>query len=371
MAGSGVRIGVTGLFLANGAAFGAWAASVPAVKEHLSISSGALGGALLAVAAGAILAMPLSGWLGARGVPRLLTWTGLFLTLALPWPAFAGSLPMLAASLLVFGAATGSLDVCMNARAAEVERGLGHAIMSSFHAAFSLGGLVGAGVVAASSWLGFGVAGGLLASSALIGVATVAHALLDPAPALAAEGSGRRIAWPTRALLGIGVLCLLAFMTEGGVGDWSGVFLVQVAQFPADAAPSGFAAFSATMVIGRLAGDFAVRRFGATVMLGVGGLLAAAGFALAIALPALGPLGFGLVGLGTANTAPVLFSASARAGSASSTGVAAVATLGYAGMLLGPPLIGVLADFAGLRAALAVLIAAMVTVALGSRRLPE
>lgn len=280
-------------------------------------------------------------------------------------------MPVLAATLLVFGAAIGSLDVCMNARAAEVERGRGRAIMSSFHAAFSLGGLVGTGVVAAANWLRLDVADGLLAASALIGAAVVAHALLDPAPELAAAASGPRIAWPTRALAGIGLLCLLAFMTEGGVGDWSGVFMAQVALFPPEAAPSGLAAFSATMVVGRLTGDFAVRRFGPAAMLGVGGLLAASGFGLAIALPVAGPIGFGLVGLGTSNMAPVLFSAAARAGSAASTGVAAVATLGYAGMLLGPPVIGVLADFVGLRVALGVLIAAMATVAIGSRRLPR
>ena len=365
---SGVRVGVTGLFLANGVGFGAWAASVPAVKQTLSISSGALGGALLAVALGAMLAMPLTGWLGARRVPRLLSGTGVFLMLALPWPGFADSLPVLAATLLVFGAASGALDVCMNARAAEVERGWGRAIMSSFHAAFSLGGLVGTCVVAASSWLGFGVAGGLLAAAVLVGVAVLAHGVLDPAPDLATAEVGQRIAWPRRALAGIGLLCLLAFMTEGGIGDWSGVFLAQVARFPPQATPAGFAAFSATMIVGRLTGDFAVRRFGAAAMLGAGGLIAMAGFALAIAMPALGPLGFGLVGLGTSNMAPVLFSASARAGSAASTGVAAAATLGYAGMLLGPPLIGILADFTGLRAALGVLVAAMAAVALGARR---
>jgi hypothetical protein len=296
-------------------------------------------------------------------VRRLPTWTGVLFMAALPWPGFADSLPMLAASLLVVGAGAGSMDVCMNARAVEVERGWGQAIMSSFHAAFSLGGLVGTGLIALSAWLGWGAAGGLLATSALLGIAVAAHLALDPKPDLAAPGS--RMAWPSLAVAGIGALCLLAFMSEGGVADWSGVFLSQVAGFSPPAATSGLAAFSAAMVVARLTGDATVRRFGPVRVLRVGGLGAAAGFLLAIAAPAVGPVGFGLVGLGAANMAPILFSAAGRTGPA---GVAAIATLGYAGMLLGPPVIGVLADQVGLRLALGFLVAAVLAIALNAGR---
>jgi predicted MFS family arabinose efflux permease len=362
----GARLGVTLLFLANGAGFGAWAASIPGVKQALGLSAGALGGALLCVAFGAMLAMPVAGWLGARHVRRLLSWTGVLFMVALPWPGWVGSLPLLAASLLVVGAGAGSMDVCMNARASEVERGWGQAIMSSFHAAFSMGGLVGTGLVALSSWLGWGVRGGLLSTSALLGAAVAGHFVLDPKPDLAAAGS--RMAWPSLGVAGIGLLCLLAFMSEGAVADWSGVFLAQVAGFSPPAATSGLAAFSAAMVLARLAGDAVVRRFGPVRVLRVGGVGAACGFLLAIAVPQAGPAGFFLVGLAAANMAPILFSAAGRAGPAASTGVAAVATLGYAGMLLGPPVIGVLADHLGLRLALGVLVAAVLAIALGAGR---
>ncbi|GAC1479698.1 MAG: MFS transporter [Acetobacteraceae bacterium] len=359
------------MFLANGAGFGAWAASIPAVKQALGLSASALGAALLAVAAGAMLAMPLAGWLGARGIPRLLSWTGLAVMLALPGPGLAPSLFLLAPALLLMGAAAGSMDVCMNARAAEVERAGGHPIMSSFHAAFSLGGLLGTALVALAAWLGAGRAAGLLATAALIAAATAAHALLDPKPDLAqpdGAGAAPRLAWPSRALAGIGALCLLAFFAEGAIADWSGVFLAQVAHFPPPLASAGFAAFSAAMVIGRLAGDWAVRRHGPTKTLRLGALTAAAGIALAIAIPIAGPAGFFLVGLGAANLAPILFTAAGRAGTATSTGVAAVATLGYAGMLLGPPAIGLLADQTSLRAALALLILALTAIALRARQ---
>ena len=176
------------------------------------------------------------------------------------------------------------------------------------------------------------------------------------------------MAWPSRAVAGIGVLCLLAFMSEGAVADWSGVFLRQVAGFSAPAGTSGFAAFSASMLIARLTGDAMVRRLGRALVLRAGALVAGFGMALALAIPEFGPAGFGLVGLGGANMAPILFSAAGRAGPAASTGVAVVATLGYAGMLLGPPLIGGLAEWAGLRLALLVIMAAMVAIGLGANR---
>ena len=332
------------------------------------MSDGALGGALLCVACGAMLAMPVVGWLGARNVPRLLTLTALFLALVFPLAGLAGSVPALAASLLLMGAGAGSMDVCMNARASRVEQEWGAPIMSSFHAAFSLGGLAGTGLVAGAVALGWGVEGGLVLTSAVLLAAAAAHAGLDLRPALADGEAGRRFAWPSAAVAGIGVLCLLAFMTEGAVADWSGVFLRAVAGFSTAAGASGFAAFSAAMVIARVFGDRVVHRLGRGTVLSAGAMLAGAGMALAIAVPQVGPVGFALTGLGGANMAPLLFSAAGRAGPAASTGVAAVATLGYGGMLLGPPVIGVLADWIGLRFALLVLVAAMAAIALGSRR---
>ena len=287
---------------------------------------------------------------------------------ALLLPGFARSLPALAGSLFLLGAASGALDVCMNARASRFEQGWGRAVMSSFHAAFSLGGLVGTAVVAGCEAAGLAMQAGLLIGAGLLAACVAAHAALDPDPRLAEVGVGGGFAWPGRGLVGVGLLCLLAFMTEGAVADWSGVFMRGVAGFASAAATSGYAAFSAAMVVARLLGDRWVRRFGPATVLRAGGGMAGAGVALAIAAPALGPVGFGLVGLGCANMAPVLFSSAGRAGTAASTGVAAVATLGYGGMLLGPPLIGGLADGVGLRLALLALVAAMLAIAVAAGR---
>lgn len=355
------------MFLANGAGIGAWAASIPAVKDGLGLSAGALGTALLAVAAGAMLAMPVAGWLRARGVPRVLTASGLLTPCALALPGLAGSWWQLAGALLVFGACNGAMDVCMNARATEVERDAGRPIMSSFHAAFSLGELLGAGIPAGLRWAGSGVEPGLLATSGLVAALVLAHGALDRQRAAAAAAS-RRIGWPAWGLVASGLLCLLGFMTEGAVVDWSGVFMEHVAGLTGPLAVSGFAGFTGAMIAGRLGGDWAVRRLGPVWVLRWGGLLAAAGLATAIAWPVTGMLGFAAVGLGVANVAPVLFTAAGRAGRAASTGVATVATLGYAGMLLGPPIIGAVADWAGLRWAPLLVAAAMLAVAASARR---
>ncbi len=353
------------VFLANGFGIGTWAASIPGVQAGLGLTGTALGFGLLMLAAGAMTAMPLAGWLGARRSGLVAPVGGLFAA-ALLLPAVAPGYAALLPALFVLGACNGALDVLMNAYAARVETARGQPIMSSFHAAWSLGGLLGAGGVVTAIHLGLSalpvaaaVVAGLVSLAAWVGLGDGAA---DDAPA--------GFAWPSRAAGWTGALCFLAFMAEGAVADWSGVFMRNVAGASASAATAGFAGFSAAMVLGRVFGDALVRRFGPAAMLRGGATLAAAGFALAVGWPAAAAAGFALVGLGVANMAPLLFSAAGRAGPAASTGVAAVATLGYAGLLLGPPVIGVAADVLGLRGALGLLVVAAGVLALARLRAP-
>ena len=353
------------VFLANGTGIGTWAASIPGVQAGLGLTGTALGFGLLMLAAGAMAAMPIAGWLGAQRGGLVAPTGGLFAA-ALLLPAVAPGYAALLPALFVLGAANGALDVVMNAHAARVETAHGQPIMSSFHAAWSLGGLLGAGGTAAAIQVGIPA---LPVAAAWVAVLVGLAAWLGLADE-AAEGGGGGFAWPSRAVAGIGVLCFLAFMTEGAVADWSGVFMRTVAGASAAAATAGFAGFSAAMVLGRVFGDALVRRFGPAAMLRGGAMLAAAGFALAVAWPAAAAAGFALVGLGVANMAPLLFSAAGRAGAAASTGVAAVATLGYGGLLLGPPVVGVAADLLGLRGALGLLVLAAGVLAAARLRAP-
>ena len=346
---SRARLATSLVFLANGIGMGAWAASIPGIKAGLDLSGTALGFALLMLAAGAMVAMPLAGWMGARRGGLVVPAGGLFAA-SLLLPAAAPGYGSLLPALFVLGATNGTLDVLMNAHAARVEVAWGRAIMSSFHACWSLGGLIGAGGTALAVHFESGVL-----PFAAVAVAALAGAAARLGLQDCAGTGGAGFAWPSRAVTGIGALCFLAFMTEGAVADWSGVFLMG-AKATASGAAAGFAGFSAAMVLGRVSGDRIVRRLGPAVVMRGGAGLAAAGFGLAVLWPAAGVAGFALVGLGVANMAPLLFSAAGRAGTAASTGVAAAATLGYAGLLLGPPVIGAVADLVGLRGALVLLI---------------
>ena len=294
----------------------------------------------------------MAGWLGARRGGLVVPVGGAFAAaLLLPWaaPGYAALLP----ALFVLGAVNGALDVLMNAHAARVEAAQGRPIMSSFHACWSLGGLLGRG----RHGIG-GRPGRQRPARRCGGRGRAGRCRGLDRPDGREGGAAGGFVWPSRAVAWIGALCFLAFMTEGAVADWSGVFLMQVAGATAAGAAAGFAGFSAAMVLGRVFGDWTVRRLGPAVVLRGGAGLAAAGFGLAVAWPAAGAAGFALVGLGVANMAPLLFSAAGRAGPAASTGVAAVATLGYAGLLLGPPMVGAVSDVVGLRGALGLLVVA-------------
>jgi MFS family permease len=174
------------------------------------------------------------------------------------------------------------------------------------------------------------------------------------------------LAWPSRALLGLGALAFLALMAEGAMGDWAAVFLREYRRAGMDAAAIGFAGFSLAMAGGRFAGDWVRRRWGAPILLRAGGLAAAVGITTALTAPGLVPsvLGFTLFGLGLANMIPILFGAAGRVQRTTpGLGIAAVATTGYAGLLAGPPLIGMTAELVGLRLALVAIVCGVLAVA--------
>ncbi len=357
------------VFFVNGLGLGLWAGHVPALQATHGLGKAELGLALLGMALGAVLAMPLTGPATARwGSRRCVVAAGIVYGVALSMPFAASGPVMLAAAMLLLGGANGAMDVAMNTQASTIERAYGRPIMSSFHAFFSIGGLVGAllagGLIAGGvpPVLGMGFAGlGIAAATVLAGRCLLAGG----------DEGGHAFSLPSRAALAVGVLALLAMMAEGAVLDWSAVYLASDTGATAAAATIGYAAFSATMTLGRLTGDRVVRRLGPGLALALSATLA--GIAMLLALTggtAMGILGFGLAGLGLANAVPILFSAGARLpGVAPGVGVAMVATLGYAGFLLGPPLIGVTAEATGLRWALLVIVPGLAVVALAGRRL--
>lgn len=371
------RASVSTLFFVNGFVFASWVPFIPAVKHRHGLSDAALGWILLAMAAGALVTLSLTGGWVARLGSRVLCAAGAIgFCLALPLPLLAQDITLLTASLVLFGAMNALLDVAMNAQAVQVERLAGRAILSRFHGLFSLGGLFGAAAAGAVMRAGVETHHHVLAVSALSLAAAGAaiRGLLPTQIDRQSPGAPSPFAWPTRSVLGLGLLAFSALMMEGAMADWSAVYLRDELMTSAALAAAGFAAFSGCMAAGRFAGDHWVNRLGPRRVLRY--CAAAAGVGMAAALLAPVPwvaiMGFGLVGLGASNLIPILFSASGRvSGMTPGRALAAVATTGYLGFLAGPPVIGWMSEWAGMRWALALLALSCGVMALGAASVPE
>lgn len=362
------RRSITAVFLVNGTCMGAWAANIPAIKQRLDLGDGALGAALLTMAFGAILAMmmagPMNDRIGSRHASRV---SAAMLCLLLPLPALVPSFAALLAVIFLFGMANGTMDVSMNAHGVAVEKALARPVMSSLHAAFSIGGIAAAAVAGIAFHLG-STALLNLAGLALAGGALTAWAWSGLLPAAADRtGGGAKIALPRGPLLPIAAMAMIAMVCEGAMFDWAAVYLKEGLEASKGTAALGFGVFSAAMAAMRLVGDRLVTRFGRSTVLRVSAFAALAGYGIALGPPWLWSalLGYALIGLGVANIVPILFSAGgSTAGIGSGTGIAAVATAGYGGALLGPALIGGLAGATSLRLALAVAAAFLVVLLL-------
>lgn len=340
-------------FFVAGFGMAAWAPLVPYAKDRLGVGDGALGLLLLCLGAGSIATMPFAGVLAGRfGCRRVIWASSLVICAALPLLATAGSVPLLAASLMLFGVGVGTVDVVINIQAVIVERSAGRAMMSGFHGLFSVGGIAGAAGVSGVLW----AAGSPLLATLCVAAVIVA-ALLAFAGGLLAHGGGGggpAFALPRGPVLLIGGLCFVSFLAEGAMLDWSALILTALHGMEPVRAGLGYAVFSVAMTAGRLSGDRIVRAMGGRRVLLYGGACAAGGVALAVLAPSSGLAlaGFALVGVGASNIVPVLYSVLGRQRAMpANLAVAAVTTLGYSGILAGPAGIGFVAHAAGLPAA--------------------
>ena len=361
------RVAIATVFFLNGAALASWVPHIPMVQMKLDFSAAVLGLALLGMAAGALLGIPLAGWfiprVGSRPVVRI---SAAVFFAALYLPILAPNLPLLVAALVLFGAGNGAMDVSMNAQAAAVERQLARPTMSSFHGMWSVGGLAGASACAVTLHLGVGPVAHVLAAATLLGgVGIVALSFLLP-PSADVSGAGPTMARPTGVLIGLGVMALLALLAEGSMGDWSAVYLRLSLGTSAAIAAVGFAAFQLTMAAGRFAGDRLVGRLGSEVVVRASASLAAIGLGAALLLghPVAAITGCACVGLGLSNLIPILFRAASQIpGTSAGRGIAAVSTAGYCGFLAGPPLIGLCAEVFTLPVALGIVVVSLAWIA--------
>lgn len=362
------RLAVIAMFILNGALLGIWASRIPAIAATHALTHNLLGLLLLCLAAGAIVSFPLAGravdgW-GAAPVTRAIA---VAYCAALIGLALAPNLVLLATALFLFGMAHGAMDVAMNVWAAEVEKAAGKPIMASFHAMFSLG----AGLAAALGYFAIqaniGVPLHFVAASLPLGALALALASAPWVSPRSSAAQGSLFAFPKGALVLVGLIAFASAMGEGAVADWGAVFLNTSIGTTQAQATLGYSAFSIAIFAMRLAADPVIRQFGPGKTARVSGVLAFCGVLTVASAQGLAQalLGFGLMGLGYAVLFPLAFSrAAADAVLSPGRAIASVATLGYGGLLLGPPVIGFIAQHTSLRlawltlAALALLIIA-------------
>jgi predicted MFS family arabinose efflux permease len=381
------RWGVGLVFFVNGAAFASWVSRIPALREGMALGDGALGSVLFAMSCGVLLSFPLAGkgaqLLGARQLALL---AGVVLLLMLPMPFLTGIVPSLVLVMLEMGAALGTMQVAMNVLAVDVQARVSRPIMSSLHGAWSAGGLVGAGAGSLAARAGLPPLLHLIGMAvALAGVLLLALMLLMrahlPLRATAAPAAmrpsmsfGRRGARVDRVLLGLGVICFCAFLTEGALADWSAVWLHDKARASESLAALGYAVFAGAMTTMRMVGDRLLELFGSVRLLRLFTALGAAALAGALMLARVDTamVAFVLLGLGMATVVPTAFAAAGRRADALAGGAAADASaaravallsgFGYSGLLLGPPLIGWLAQVTSLTWALGLLVLLVVAI---------
>lgn len=369
-----LRAALTAFFALDGLLFAGWVVRIPAIKHQTGASSSDLGLALLGVSAGAVATMMLTGRLCRRfGNHRVTVVSAALVSLGIALPPLTHSALALGLVLLVFGAAYGSINVAMNSAAVDLIAALRRPVMPSFHAAFSLGGMLGAG-------LGGLVAGQLsptrhlllLTAAGLLITAVAGRTLLasrqpprgapddqytDERETQARGGRTADTGVPpvrrTRVLVTVlGLIALCTAYGEGALADWSALHLTEDLGAGAGLAAAGYSVFALAMTVGRLSGTWLLQRLGENRALVTGGTTAACGMLLGSLAPSVWAAlaGFVITGFGLANIFPI---AIGRAGAlAGPDGVAAASTLGYGGMLLGPVAIGFLAEWFSLTAAL-------------------
>ncbi|MBR0848519.1 MFS transporter [Bradyrhizobium diazoefficiens] len=356
-------------FLVAGFGIACWAPLVPFAKARLAVDDAILGLLLLSLGIGSVAAMLATGILSARyGSKPIIIAGGLGLALVLPLLAIAGSPVTLALALLAFGAALGSIDVAMNIHAVEVERAAGRPLMSGFHALFSIGGFAGSAVMTALLTLDLGPLASTLVCSALM---LITMWLASPRLLRAAQAQeGPLFVLPHGIVLLLALLAAVTFLVEGAILDWGALLVIGEGLVSEAQGGIGYIVFSIAMTAGRLGGDAVVARVGDRTTLVWGSLLAIAGFVVLLLAPraAVAVAGFLLIGLGASNLVPVLFRrAASQTAMPTGLAVASITTAGYAGVLLGPAGIGIVAQAGGLPLAFWMLAALMSLVTLSAR----
>jgi len=345
-----------GFFMA-GFGLSVWAPLVPYVRERIEMTDAVFGLLLLCIGIGSLTWMPISGVLVARwGIRPVQLCSVALLALALAGMALTDSIGWLGLALFCFGGSLGVIDVIMNIQAVLVETAVGRRLMSNFHGMYSLGAISGALVLTGLLSLGLAPEVG---SFMMIGVIVAANlALARGYLPNRAPGGGLAFVRPTGLVMLVGLMCFVVYLAEGAVLDWSALYLTGEKGLEVARGGLGYAAGALMVTIARFAGAPLVNSLGTARVIAFGGMLAAFGIGLSLTAEhwALALVGYGLCGLGCANVSPVLISSLSRQdGMPVQLAVTVATTIGFAGVLAGPAMMGMVAHFSSLGMAFALL----------------
>jgi len=345
-----------GFFMA-GFGLSVWAPLVPYVRERIEMTDAVFGLLLLCIGIGSLTWMPISGVLVARwGIRPVQLCSVALLALSLAGMALTDSIGWLGLALFCFGGSLGVIDVIMNIQAVLVETAVGRRLMSNFHGMYSLGAISGALVLTGLLSLGLAPEVG---SFMMIGVIVAANlALARGYLPNRAPGGGLAFVRPTGLVMLVGLMCFVVYLAEGAVLDWSALYLTGEKGLEVARGGVGYAAFALMVTIARFAGAPLVNSLGTARVIAFGGMLAAFGIGLSLTADhwALALVGYGLCGLGCANVSPVLISSLSRQdGMPVQLAVTVATTIGFAGVLAGPAMMGMVAHFSSLGMAFALL----------------
>lgn len=366
------RFAVTVMFLIHGLVFGNWIARIPDVKDALNLTDGQLGVTLLGMPIGILIGLPtVSGLIVRFGSRRMAVGTMVFFASSMAALAFMPNAIALFVALIVLGLFSSMNDVAINSQGVAVENLHGRSMMSSFHAAFSIGGVIGAVMGAFFTAIDVGTQAHLVIA-AIIGILfgfAVYPKLVEVEGERQTEQSSP-FTLPSRALWGLGIIAFCSSVGEGAMADWSGIYMRSEVEVSDALVPFGYAAFASMMTIGRLSGDRLIERFSPRFLIMLSGILGGIGLGLMVVWPALPTtlLGFALVGIGLSYVIPLMFALAGQMPNLPpGAGIAGVATLGYSGFLAGPPIIGIVADLTSLRGSFTLLALTIASLIIWSR----
>ena len=347
------RIATSVFFFIAGLTFSTWASRIPAIQTKLHLSDAGLGSVLFALPAGLMTSLPVSGWLVSRFGSRPMVIVGsVFYPLILLMLGSSTSVLQLVLSLFSFGIMGNLINIAMNTQAVGVETLYGRSVMASFHGLWSLAGFTGAviGTFFVSRGLPpiihFSIVSGLCVLLVILSYKfTLPHDIGH-------RQRQKAFVKPDKKILLLGMIAFCCLVNEGAMSDWSGVYFKNIVKAPASLITLGYVAFTSTMALGRFLGDSLVTKFGVKRMLQISGSVITTGLLLAVIFPylATATAGFFLVGFGVSSVVPIVYGLAGKSTTMSAgAALAAVSTIGFLGFLIGPPLIGFIAQAISLR----------------------